>query len=111
IQIDGKELPNTSPAITLDAREGVQTVHINLERSGLLRPGAPNQIEVRVANGNRTVVSRGSKYIYAPPLVEQRAPIQIHALVVGVSDYLGEARDLRYAAKDARDFAHAFGLA
>ena len=35
----------------------------------------------------------------------------MHAVVVGVSDYKGDALDLKYAAKDARDFSNALNTA
>ena len=40
----------------------------------------------------------------------QRAPSRpphLYAVVAGVSDYAGGQLDLRYASKDAADFAHA----
>lgn len=88
-------------------------IPIDLTQTGLLIPGVPNRIEVRVSNAADTVLSRPSKATYTPAAPEQSAPkqVRVYALVAGASDYLGDILDLRYAAADAIAFADALELA
>jgi hypothetical protein len=77
-----------------------------VDQPGLL-PGKDNVIDVRAFNAEGYLAHRGVRVIYPAPgraIVEKPS---LWAIVAGVSDYSGEAIDLRYAAKDAEDFARA----
>lgn len=52
------------------------------------------------------ISSRGSEIVYRPR-ESQIEPPTLYAIVGGISDYRGEALDLRFAAKDAEDFYQA----
>lgn len=66
-----------------------------------------NQLALRVYNEEGWLKSKPLIWSYpSPPTAQkQRSALQAHlyALVVGTSDYKGEALDLQYAAKDAND--------
>jgi WD40 repeat protein len=73
-------------------------------------PGMRNIIEVYAYNADGTLRSRGvtAKYT-APGKID--APARLFGVVVGTADYEGDQIDLRYAAKDAADFATALRVA
>jgi hypothetical protein len=70
--------------------------------------GEENRVSVRAFTEKNDIGSRGD-----PVAVEdkrERILPSLHAVVVGVTDYKGNAIDLRLAAKDARDFSQALEI-
>lgn len=87
------------------------TLKIDLTAHPKLRPGEENEVEVIAFNGDGSIASRGAVCRFVSPGVASAERPDLHALVVGVSDYSGEELDLAYAAKDAADFAAAVEIA
>jgi hypothetical protein len=110
VLVNGKE-------VTTDARGGAvapdaKEVSLSLDLTGdpRLKPGEANTIEVFAYNAEGYLRSRGVRVEYTPA-GEAAPPPALWAIVCGVSDYRGDAIDLRYAGKDAADFAAALKLA
>ena len=86
-------------------------LEIDLTGDPRLNPGGKNVIEVRAFNGAGYLRSRGvvREFDADGPRPAERP--QVWAVIAGTSKYRGEALELRYAAKDAEDFATALSLA
>lgn len=113
VKINGKELTadarNCQQKATPNAKEHI--VKLNLADDPRLELGASNEIEVQAFNSEDYLRSIGVQAIYTPPGEKDPAKPQLWAIIAGVSDYRGEKIDLRYAAKDAEDFAKAIKIA
>ena len=110
--INGKEV--TDDARPRGANAGATKLNLKLDLSAdpRLLPGRTNKIEVRAYNAEGYLVSRGAEYDFeAAGTASAAVNPTLHAVVVGVSKYRGEKLNLRYAAKDAEDFATAIRLA
>jgi len=81
-----------------------------LEWKQFFKPGVANEVEIRVYNADGYLSSRGVKLTYTPPPEAASEPPHLWAIVAGVSDYADSQLNLRYAAKDAEDFAHALEI-
>jgi WD40 repeat protein/uncharacterized caspase-like protein len=67
--------------------------------------GQENKVTVRAFTIKNDIGSRG---VTVESVSEKNTePPALHAVIVGVSDYKGDALDLKFAAKDARDFGKA----
>jgi WD40 repeat protein/uncharacterized caspase-like protein len=111
VWLNGKE-------VEADARKGIVDPNsqkailppISLAGHPYMLAGRENVIEVRAYNAENYLSSRGVTVVYpAPSAGEEEKPV-LWAIIAGVSDYAGEAIDLRYAAKDAEDIAHALKI-
>ena len=112
VKVNGKEIAADArgPGHDPDAEQLSLQVELPSDHR-LLVPGEENVIEVQAVNAEGYLRSRGLKVLYkAPPSVQIERP-RLWAVVAGVSDYLGDAIDLRFAAKDAADYAAAPRLA
>jgi WD40 repeat protein len=87
------------------------TLRVDLAGHPKLRPGGLNQVEVVAFNGDGSIASRGAVAHFTGSGEKSTERPDLHAVVVGVSDYEGSAIDLGYAAGDAEDFAAALSLA
>ncbi len=75
-----------------------------------LKSGERNKIEVRATNRDEVATSRATSLTLPAP--EKAAePPRIWMIIAGSSDYQGEDLDLKFAAKDAADFAQAMRIA
>ena len=63
-----------------------------------------------VFNKDKTVASRGVRLSYKASGTKSQQQSNLYVLAIGTSDYLGDDLDLRFAAKDAEDFAQVMGL-
>lgn len=96
-----------------DAPEAILIV--DLKGSNYLK-GRENKITVVTSNylkeiGKGNIQSRGTKIIWLAGGKEAEFQLPtLYAVVGGVSDYTGDALDLRFAAKDAEDFSNALSL-
>ncbi len=95
------------------SREGL--VKINLkDYHRYMRQDTSNQIGVKVFNEKGWMESRIENIEYQPNdkkfTITKYEP-KFYALVIGTSNYRGEALDLTYADKDAKDMANALELA
>jgi WD40 repeat protein len=109
ILVNGKE-------ILADARGGnavsdADSLSLSIDISGFsgLLPGT-NSIEVITSNMEGSLTSRGIQLDFEHKKEKTEAP-SVYILCSGVSDYEGNAIDLKYAAKDAEDMASALELA
>jgi hypothetical protein len=76
-----------------------------------LKPGEDNAIEVQVFNAEGYLRSRALIVHYIDRGRPRETPPEVWAVVAGVSRFRNPALELRYAAKDADDFAHALAIA
>jgi len=110
VLINGKEMAADARGEKVAPDATSAEVSVNIKNHPYLVPGKKNQIEVKVYNAEGYLSSRGVVVDYdAPGMAPSEIPT-LWAIVAGVSDYSGEAIDLRYAAKDARDVATALQL-
>lgn len=78
------------------------------ELQALFLPGQENIVEVKSLTAANDISSRGAIVQQrSNALKQEESRPRLFAVVVGVSDYKGTELDLKYAAKDAEDFASA----
>jgi len=92
--------------------EAVLTV--DLQGSNYLK-GRENKITVVTSNylkeiGKGNIQSRGTDIVWLAGGKEEFQLPTLYAIIGGVSDYAGDALDLRFASKDAEDFSNALSL-
>lgn len=110
VSINGKEITSDARPPGADPSGTALQLQVPLDGLPYLIPGGRNRIEIRAYNAEGYLSSRGVSVDHdAPPEASGDAPT-LWALVAGVSDYTGDAIDLRYAAKDAADMAQALQL-
>jgi ankyrin repeat protein/uncharacterized caspase-like protein len=83
---------------------------IDIKDHSYLLPGESNIIKVIAYNGKNWLKSQEKEITYTPGKKKTQAPSELYAIVAGVSDYKGDNIDLRYASKDAGDFARTLKL-
>jgi WD40 repeat protein/uncharacterized caspase-like protein len=109
VLVNGKEVS----ADARGARPNPQaaTAQLTVDLAGAaIKYGQPNTIEVIAWNSEGYLSSRGAELVWQPAgRAEARAP-EVYAIVGGVSTYSADNLNLRYAAKDAEDFALAVQL-
>jgi WD40 repeat protein/uncharacterized caspase-like protein len=112
VSVNGKRVladargPSPDPAAPSLARE------IDLAQfAAFVEPGKKNAVEVRAYNAAGSISSRGVIVLFDAPAAANAEPPSLWAVVVGSSDYAGDALDLNFAAKDAEDFATALEVA
>src|SRR5207302_3749916 len=94
--------PSTDP----DAAKATLTVDL---ANVPLIPGQPNRVEVVPWNAEGSLSGRGLRKIIAGP-TQAADPPHLYAIVAGVSQYSNPDLNLRFAAKDAEDFAKGLEL-
>lgn len=72
--------------------------------------GEENTVSVRAFTSDNDMGSRGAT-LEGEATTALIEPPSLHAVIVGVSDYKGDGIDLKFASKDARDFANALDAA
>ncbi|HEX2683199.1 MAG TPA: caspase family protein, partial [Ferruginibacter sp.] len=72
--------------------------------------GKENPVTLKAYTADNAISSRGLK-IKIDKTREAVAPVNLYAVMVGVSDYKGDELDLKYAAKDATDISAAISNA
>lgn len=108
--VNGKE-------VTSDLREvknpDIKSIEIQYDLKGhpYLYDNKPSKISIRAYNKDGSVGSE-PKDIFFLPMGDQHevAKPRIYSLVIGTSDYADDEMDLKYAAKDAEDFASALNI-
>ncbi|MFO0867071.1 MAG: caspase family protein [Gemmataceae bacterium] len=110
VLLNGKELLADARGGAVDSKDQTATVAIDLANAPSLKPGQENVVEVVTWNAEGYLSSRGIQRLYtAKGTMQQDAP-ELHAIVVGVSEYANPSLNLRYSAKDAKDIASALEL-
>ena len=107
VRINGKELSADARGPQPDQDAKQLELSINLQDSPLVVPGKSNKIEVFAYNAEGYLSSRGATVDYEAPGVAEAEQPHLWVIVAGTSDYRGEQIDLKFAAKDAEDFAAA----
>ena len=111
IRVNGKErTPDARAANTDPNQKELELPPVDLTDDPRLEPGRDNRIEVIAFNAQGDLSARGRD---APPLRTKGTapPPELWAIVTGVSNYRGRDLTLKFAAKDATDFAAALILA
>ena len=111
VKINGKELTADARGPNPDPNAEALFLEVPVADDPRLLPGEENTIEVQAYNAEGYLRSRGLVFKYTPLPDAELARPHLWAIVAGVSDYHGEKIDLRYAAKDAEDFAKAVQIA
>jgi hypothetical protein len=109
--VNGKEIlaDARTPGINPQASSAEFSFNL-LDWKQFFAPGAANTVEVRVYNAEGYLSSRDVKIAYNPPPEAAPAKPELWAIVAGVSNYSDQQLNLRYAAKDAEDFASALQI-
>lgn len=114
VWVDNTRLTEDARPRDFDPRAKEVTLVIPLDRVPALKPGEKRTYRVVGENafGDVTMESRGVEGEYLPPQDTASAePIKLWAIVLGISDYAERTLHLKYAAKDATDFAAVLSLA
>ena len=109
VMVNGKEKTADARGAKFDPDAKEATLSIDLKGDPRLVPGK-NRVEVIAYNADGSVASRGAVREFDEPPAKAAEPT-FRAVVCGVSAYKNASLDLRYAAKDADDFAAAVALA
>jgi uncharacterized caspase-like protein len=111
VLVNGKEL--TSDARPRGAAVDANKLDLQMDLSNdpRLIPGQKNKVEVLAFNAEGYLSSRGMVREFDGPGEADSEPPALHAVIAGISEYRGSKLNLRYAAKDAEDFAAALRLA
>ncbi len=112
VLVNGKELTGDArPRGADDAKADKLDLHFDLSNDPRVVPGKKNTVEVVAFNADGSLCSRGMVREFEVPGAAGADPTQLYAVVAGVSKYRDDKLNLRYAAKDADDFATALTLA
>ena len=111
VLVNGKELTADARGPKPDENAKEAVIGLDLKGDPRLRPGAKNRVEVVAYNADGSLASRGAVREFDVPGAAEKDPPTLWAVVCGVSKYRGTKLDLKYAAKDADDFAAALKLA
>lgn len=113
VWVDDALLMDDARPAGFNVRMSHATLNISLDKVAALKPGQKRTIRVVVENaiGDILIQSRGVEGAYLPPQDNASTALpEFYAIVLGVSDYAEPSLHLRYAAKDATDFADALAL-
>jgi WD40 repeat protein len=87
---------------------------IDLSNVKQLKPGVENKLEVIAQDADGFLTSRGStrgvKVVFVAPGTAITEPINLYAIIGGVSTFADKSLTLRYSSKDASDFARALAI-
>jgi hypothetical protein len=112
VLVNGKEVREVpAGALPRGTDPKVRALSVDLANDPRVEPGKENRVAVVAYNEDGYLRSRDAEAVFVGPGVADARPPELWVVAAGVSDYVGTALDLKYAAKDARDFAKALGLA
>ena len=103
IAINGKEVPHDLRIVIPDADS--VTLRYNLLRHSALRADTVNVVSVSAFNREGYLESDVVTFSFTPSGLS-RSKQRLFAIVVGVSDYVGEKIDLDFSSADAESFAN-----
>jgi WD40 repeat protein len=109
VKVNGRELPSLARNAPLNANAKEAELKVDLS-AATLAPAGDNVIEVFAENGDGVIRSRGVLTIWRGEVARSTEPPKLFGIVVGVSNFDDPALDLKFASKDATDFAHALQL-
>ena len=108
IMINGKEVSSDVRGASVIDESSVE-IDYDITNHPFLYTDRVNKVSIKAYNSDGTLSSEEkSLYIFG----EEKNTItpRLFAIIAGSSDYAGDALDLKYAAKDAADLAHAIEL-
>lgn len=111
VLINGKEFLADARPDGFDPNQRTANLTINLENAPFVE-GEGNKIEIVTRNADGSINSRGARR--GTEILEvgkkSAAPPNVYLIVGGISNYTGDNLDLKFAAKDAADFANALEI-
>jgi hypothetical protein len=107
VRVNGKELTADARGPNLKPDAAKAELQIDLTGDPRVVPGQPNTVEVMAFNSEGYLSSRGLEAVWEPPGTVKESPIELYAIVGGVSEYAEASLRLHFAAKDAADIAKA----
>ena len=105
VKINGKELTADARAAGHDPNAQTMQLHVDLANDPRLKPGETNKIEVQAFNAEGYLRSRGLDFEYTPPGKHPPKRSICGRLLRGCRSIAVTRLTLRYADKDAEDFA------
>jgi hypothetical protein len=113
VLINGKkyEFPPGARGEKLKTDVPTVTVPVDLTGDPRLIPGEKNVIEIQAFNKDGLLRSRGLDVELVDPRKKSDVPINLWAVISGITHYQGGEIDLAYPAKDAQDFATGLTIA
>ena len=110
LNINGKEVANDVRAIK-DGSESSLGIEYDIQGHPYMYDNKVNKITIKAYNKDGTLGSEPHSIFVLPTKndSEELKP-KIFALIIGSSDYANDELDLKYAAKDAQDFAAALRI-
>jgi hypothetical protein len=107
--INGSEIIADVRPKGLDPKAKQVAFEIDLSKVSFI-PGEKNQIKILARNEDGWLRGRGVEIGYLDKRQKSDKPQELYAIIGGVSDYEENGLNLRYSAKDSRDFAKAVEL-
>ncbi|MCP4459652.1 MAG: hypothetical protein GY816_16745 [Cytophagales bacterium] len=112
IIINGKEVSSDARDIMGGADLSNAEFDYEIDGHPYLLENKVNKISVHAYNFDGTISSKSKNiYMYGEKKDSKENQPKLFAIVAGTSDYSGDQLDLKFAAKDANDFANALELA
>lgn len=105
LYVNGNETHRYQPTQLKKTASGYTLDIPKISLHPILVTGRPNPITVKAFAAGNDLSSRGATIISTTG-TDNRPP-SLYAVMIGVSDYKGDALDLKYAAKDANDLSRA----
>jgi len=110
IWINGKEVTTDARGKNVDPDDNEITISYDITNHPYLKSGEVNEIEVKAYNKEEYLVSSGKTLYFIDNRDKEDYEPSLYAIIIGASNYNGDELDLKYAAKDAEDFANALEL-
>jgi len=107
--VNSSEFLADARPVGFDPKARQATLKVDFSKANFI-PGEKNDIKIVTRNESGWLRSRGSDVIYLDTRKKNEKPQEFYAIIGGVSDYENNGLNLRYSAKDARDFAKALEL-
>src|SRR5207244_3923350 len=111
VLVNGKEVQADARGPKPNSTVAALTLPLDLAAyRALLLPDRDNTLEVIAYNGENWLAGRGVKYVVPPDAAATSEKPKLYAVIGGINDYASPDLHLRFAAKDAEDFATALSL-
>jgi hypothetical protein len=107
--VNGRELIADARGPKFDVNDDTATMSVDLS-GAVVKPGEKNDVRVVTWNSEGYLSSRGLDIHWVPSGKKDAQLPDLHAIVVGVSDYASDGLKLRFPGKDAVDIAKALQL-